>query len=82
MNLRGLVITPLCYNPDMLETLFVVVIVAAAIAYLTSVFVRAARGQGGCGGGCGCASAKTSEPNLGKRYDLISLGTKPPHAPK
>ena len=65
----------------MLETLSVIVIIAAAVAYLASVLYRAARGRGGCGGGCGCAVSEKRGANLGKRYDLISLGSKSPDAP-
>ena len=63
----------------MLEIISVIVIIAAAVAYLASVFYRAAQGRSGCGAGCGCSGTKTAEPNLGKRYDLISLGS--PGAP-
>ncbi|HUN81060.1 MAG TPA: FeoB-associated Cys-rich membrane protein [Phycisphaerae bacterium] len=61
----------------MLETIAVILIIAAAVSYLVSVFYRAAKGRAGCGAGCGCSASPRLEDNLGKRYDLISLGSGP-----
>jgi hypothetical protein len=45
-----------------LQTIIVLVIVAGAAAYLASRNLRMFRGKsGGCGGGCGCSSAKKAD---------------------
>ena len=45
-----------------LQTIVVLVIVAGAVAYLASRNLRMFRRKGGgCGGGCGCSSAKKAD---------------------
>jgi hypothetical protein len=45
-----------------LQTVIVLVLVAGAVAYLASRYLRMFRGKaGGCGGGCGCSSAKKAD---------------------
>lgn len=62
----------------MVELLIVLGIVAAAALYLAWVLYRAFRSGSGtaCAGGCGCEQTGESKTDrLGRRIDLVPLGT-------
>ncbi len=67
------------YNPSMIEYVIVGLLVLTAIVHILRRIARTASGSdAGCGAGCGCHGSPTAqEDRLGKRIDLIQLGTTP-----
>ncbi len=61
----------------MIETVVVGAIVGAAASYLAVRTIRAARKDGpACGGACGGEGGSAKEnPRLGRRQELVQLGT-------